>query len=516
MKHILFYLFLVFSIVVYSQEKLALVIGNSSYNNGDVLENPVRDVHLLSFTLEDLGFEVRALTDASQSNMKKAIADFLKLISADDVSFFYYAGAGQAYDGINYLLPVDSKIKRSADIKKEGIDAGRIISELGERSTRVSTIILDLSDDEAFLSMTPPPGVIIAYTAFLETSSSEESKSNGLYAKILTRQMMINQPVENLIINTRLLVRHASKEKQQPKEWSKVNGAFSITGGTPPEIKSTGSILLTSKIAGTLSLNGMEISTVEARSIVPLDNVQTGTYTLKIEGDNSWEEEDLVLGSQITSVNAIPAPKNILPVAAAVSVSDASITSPASAQLYVDPRDENQYPWEEFGSQIWMTRNMAFEMPGGSYSKNDDSGNSDTYGCLYTWEAAQNVCPEGWHLPSDKEWMTLEMTIGLKEGAAKRIGLRGKTEGNILKDKSLGLWTSLEESTSTNGFNALPGGSHLSRGKSVEQGKSAIYWTSTEYKGKTAIYRKIEDSKGGIHRYYTDIHKGHTVRCVKD
>ena len=74
MRNILFCICLALSVTLLSQEKkLALVIGNNNYSQGDELKTPVSDAYLMSFTLEDLGFDVIAITDASANEMDDAI-----------------------------------------------------------------------------------------------------------------------------------------------------------------------------------------------------------------------------------------------------------------------------------------------------------------------------------------------------------------------------------------------------------------------------------------------------------
>ena len=68
----------------------------------------------------------------------------------------------------------------------------------------------------------------------------------------------------------------------------------------------------------------------------------------------------------------------------------------------------------------------------------------------------------------------------------------------------------------TNGFNALPGGYNLNEKKSVEEGETAIFWTSSTYNLNSAYYRKLEDSKSGIHRYYSRKGRGYSVRCIQN
>ena len=60
----------------------------------------------------------------------------------------------------------------------------------------------------------------------------------------------------------------------------------------------------------------------------------------------------------------------------------------------------------------------------------------ETYGCLYDWETACDICPDGWHLPSDDEWKELEMYLGMSEEEVYRFGTgysRGGNAGDYLK-----------------------------------------------------------------------------------
>jgi uncharacterized protein (TIGR02145 family) len=68
---------------------------------------------------------------------------------------------------------------------------------------------------------------------------------------------------------------------------------------------------------------------------------------------------------------------------------------------FIDARDGQRYKWVRFGDQIWMKNNLNYKTPDGIYKLNDTS-------TFYTWEIALEVCPVGWHLPSDYEWKILE------------------------------------------------------------------------------------------------------------
>jgi uncharacterized protein (TIGR02145 family) len=88
---------------------------------------------------------------------------------------------------------------------------------------------------------------------------------------------------------------------------------------------------------------------------------------------------------------------------------------------FKDSRDGQVYNWVKIGTQTWMTENLRFSLPGGSWTYENDSANAMNFGRLYTWKAAQTACPKGWHLPSDKEWNLLVKSLGGNSEAGLKI-----------------------------------------------------------------------------------------------
>ena len=59
-----------------------------------------------------------------------------------------------------------------------------------------------------------------------------------------------------------------------------------------------------------------------------------------------------------------------------------------------------------------MAENLAYEASEGCWAYDNNKNNVRKYGYIYDWETAKNVCPDGWHLPSDKEWFELTEYLG--------------------------------------------------------------------------------------------------------
>ena len=152
-------------------------------------------------------------------------------------------------------------------------------------------------------------------------------------------------------------------------------------------------------------------------------------------------------------------------------------------------------------------------------------GNADTYGYLYNWYAVGtgNLAPDGWHVPTDEEWMELEMALGMSESEAQGIGWRGTNQGSQLAGNP-GLWNnsgSLDnnEGFGTSGFDGLPGGYRPGYdGNYISMGYYAYFWSSTDDDNinVSAWYRDLhfnysEVYRNGIYKRY-----GFSVRCLAD
>ncbi|MBN1184797.1 MAG: hypothetical protein JXB49_21100 [Bacteroidales bacterium] len=164
---------------------------------------------------------------------------------------------------------------------------------------------------------------------------------------------------------------------------------------------------------------------------------------------------------------------------------------------YTDPRDGRIYKIIKIGDQWIMAENLAYKPGSGNYwLYNDDTNNFSKYGYLYDWETAQNIAPEGWHLPSVEEWNELHRFLG----AYKKVINEADNEYVFLKMIEGG----------SSGFNAILGGSYIySLGKKRYEalGRGTCFWSSTkDYRGTIAfimslckeVYFHLESGAGTI------------------
>ena len=146
----------------------------------------------------------------------------------------------------------------------------------------------------------------------------------------------------------------------------------------------------------------------------------------------------------------------------------------------------------------------------------ESASNLETYGRLYNWYAVDDVrglCPSGWHVPTDAEWMTMEMALGMSESEANSTGWRGTDQGTQMKT-TYG-WNGGGNGTNSSGFSGLPGGNRDANGYFYVAGNNGYWWSSSPT-GSSAWFRFLDFSSEYVFRYYYYLRFGFSVRCVRD
>lgn len=220
-----------------AEKRLALIFGNSDYENGTSLKNPVNDANLVEATLRELNFEVLKHTNAGKSEMEKAIMEFSQKLPSYNVALFYYAGHGIQVDGVNYLIPTDAVLAEKVACKWEAISVTDIVTEFEKYPDNINVVILDAcrnnpyrawvrGGEAGFRFISDVSGTIIAYATAEGATAADGSGANGLYTEELVKQMLIPQPVESVFKKTRVQVEQRSKGMQSPRESSGLRGEF--------------------------------------------------------------------------------------------------------------------------------------------------------------------------------------------------------------------------------------------------------------------------------------------------
>ncbi len=271
----------------------------------------------------------------------------------------------------------------------------------------------------------------------------------------------------------------------------------------------------------------------EAFEVLLHDVYQTDPVTLKSEVVSSQDDFAVHLGDSL-KVSAFKDSLIADPVVVKVEENNTiefSFTqAPTIDTTKVIDINGNIYDIVRIGDQYWMAGNLKTThyangdpIPDGTgigdysletypeywFAYNDSLEYVDTYGRLYTWYAAsdpRNVCPDGWYLPGDAEWTTLETYLGGMEVA-----------GGKMKETGMEHWQSPNEgATNESGFNALPGGARLFYGGFNFIGIDGHWWSSTHASEGQAWYRYMSHFAPSIMRADPDKRYGFSVRCIKD
>jgi hypothetical protein len=135
-----------------ADKRVALIVGNSSYQAVPQLPNPSRDASSVAKMFKDAGFDsVEIQLNVGNLEFKRAIRKFEVAADHADIAVIYYAGHGLEIDGINYLIPVDARLASDRDADDEAIPLERLVSS-ADGAKRLRLIILDACRDNPFVA----------------------------------------------------------------------------------------------------------------------------------------------------------------------------------------------------------------------------------------------------------------------------------------------------------------------------------------------------------------------------
>ena len=230
--------------------RVALVIGNSTYQNVSALPNPVNDANDISESLRRLGFDVKTLANANFDDMRRALIGFGQQARGAEFAVIFFAGHGMEIGGENWLIPVDAQMASDLDVASEAIGLPTLTRAVSN-TTKLGLVILDAcrsnpflpkmqrtnltrAVDRGFARVEPNDNVLVAYAARDGTTANDGAGRNSPFTSSLLKN--IETPgleVRFLFANVRDDVMAATKREQQPyiygslsKEQIYLNGAF--------------------------------------------------------------------------------------------------------------------------------------------------------------------------------------------------------------------------------------------------------------------------------------------------
>ena len=184
-------------------KRVALVIGNSTYQKVPRLFNPTNDAAALAAMFKAANFDsVESKSDLSAANLRKTLRDFAGRARDADIAVVYYAGHGIELDGTNYLVPVDAALETDGDVLDETVPLDRVLFAV-EPAKQLRLVILDACRDNPFvdrmrrtvalrgiwrgLAKVEPitPNTLIAFAAKAGSTASDGDSKNGPFATAL-------------------------------------------------------------------------------------------------------------------------------------------------------------------------------------------------------------------------------------------------------------------------------------------------------------------------------------------
>jgi uncharacterized caspase-like protein len=142
--------------LAFADGRVALVIGNSAYQNAPTLPNPKRDAQAIAASLKEGGYTVVSVNDVGNLQFKRAVRQFEDAAANAEIAVVFYAGHGIEIGGINYMIPVDAKLASDRDAEDEAITLDRIVSSV-DGAKQLGLVILDACRDNPFISRMKRP-----------------------------------------------------------------------------------------------------------------------------------------------------------------------------------------------------------------------------------------------------------------------------------------------------------------------------------------------------------------------
>ena len=212
---------------------------------------------------------------------------------------------------------------------------------------------------------------------------------------------------------------------------------------------------------------------------------------------------------------------------------EVSFTTSSNLSISITDSDGNSYKTVTIGTQTWMAENLKTSkysdgttipnitdntqwsnLSTGAWCYYDNnSANNSKYGKLYNWYAVspttngnKNVCPTGWHVPTDAEWTVLTEYLGGESVAGGKMKEVGTTNWNSPNTGA----------TNKSLFTGLPGGVRNDDLSYHNVGSSGYWWSSSEDGTILALIRSLQSPIGGANSYYFYKKDGISVRCLRD
>jgi uncharacterized caspase-like protein len=222
--------------------RLALVIGNGHYPDAsEPLAQPINDARALTATLRGSGFDVDVVEDASKDDMERAVARLKSRIGPDSVVMLFFGGYGVQAGRESYMVPVDARIWKESDIRREGISVESVLEDIKERGARTKLVVIDASRrnpyERRFRSyshglapINAPDNTLILTSATPGKVADDSKGANSVLVSELLNNLNSQTGIESVFHKTRVSISRASDGAQVPTVSSTLVEEVSLGG----------------------------------------------------------------------------------------------------------------------------------------------------------------------------------------------------------------------------------------------------------------------------------------------
>jgi|GEM_PF-1545917 uncharacterized caspase-like protein len=280
--------------------KIALVIGNDSYQHVASLRNARADARAIARAFERVGYRVQLKLDVNEKNMKDAIRAFKAQVAGGDVAVFYFSGHGVQLGGANYLLPVDIRGDNEDQVRDDSVPLQRVLDDLHDQKAQFSLAIIDACRNNPFkgagralagrgLAVTAAAtGQMVLFSAgagqqALDSLGPADKNPNGVFTRVLLKEMdRPGVPVDRVLRNVRdevVRLAQGAGQEQVPALYDQALGEFYFIPGAPapaPGALAPAPSVLGAPPAASALVGGLQVAVNVPGAVVYLDGTRKG------------------------------------------------------------------------------------------------------------------------------------------------------------------------------------------------------------------------------------------------
>ena len=209
--------------------RIALVIGNGRYPDANApLTQPINDARALTASLRRNGFDVDVVEDASKDDMSRAVDRLKSKIRPDSVVMLFFGGYGVQAGRESYMLPVDARIWKEADVRRDGLSVESVLEAIKERGARSKLVVIDASRrnpyERRFRAFShglapinaPDNALILSSATPGKVADDSKGQYSVLVAELLNNLNAGDAGAETVFNKTRVAISRASEGEQVP------------------------------------------------------------------------------------------------------------------------------------------------------------------------------------------------------------------------------------------------------------------------------------------------------------